>query len=307
MNSGGAVQSKTPESPPPPLRARVRRRVTSLLIALVVCYIAWLGVALVIQGRMIYPGAWMLDAGPQPSLASGAVVLTRDIGDELAVEAFFVLSSRDQQGPAPLVVIFHGNGELIDHYLPEAQALASEGFAVLLPEYRGYGRSRGTPGKAAITEDAAHFVELAAADARVDPARTIYIGRSLGGAVAADLARTRPPNALVLESTFTNMASMFRRAFLPPVVVRHPYNAAETLRGYDGPLLIIHGSDDKVVPASHSRALARIRPDARHFEPESGHYPSISWPQYDETLRQFLRDAGLMPKATASPAEETAE
>ncbi len=279
----------------------------SLFVTLAVCYIGWMAVALVIQGRMIFPGAWMLEAGPQPSLASGATVLTRDIGDGRTVEAFFVPPSRVWQGPAPLVVIFHGNGELIDECLSEAQALAIEGFAVLLPEYRGYGRSQGSPGKSAIAEDAAYFVDLAAADPRVNRTKMIYIGRSLGGAVAADLANTRPPKALVLESTFTDMALMFRRAFLPPFVVRHPYKTAEALRGYNGALLIIHGSDDKVVPPSHSKALARLRPDARHFEPESGHYPSISWPQYDATLRQFLGDSGLLPKAPVSPAEESAE
>jgi pimeloyl-ACP methyl ester carboxylesterase len=281
--------------------------VISLLITLVVCYTVWMGVALVIQGRMIFPGAWMLEAGPEPSPASGATVLRRDIGDGRSVEAIFVPPVRVWQGPAPLIVIFHGNGELIDDYLSEAQALAIEGFAVLLPEYRGYGRSQGSPGKSRITDDAAHFVDLVAADARVDQARTIYIGRSLGGAVAADLARTRPPKALVLESTFTDMASMFRRAFLPPFVVRHPYDTAEVLREYNGDLLIIHGSGDKVVPPSHSNALARLRPDARYFEPVSGHYPSISWSEYDSTLSQFLGDSGLLPKAPASPAEESAE
>lgn len=301
------MEKKTSDCPAPSLRSRVRRRVISLLITLSVCYVVWMCAALLIQDRIIFPGAWLLNAGARPAQASGAVVLTRDIGHDRIVQAIFVPPSPSDQGPAPLVVMFHGNGELGDDYLPEAQALAMEGFAVLLPEYRGYGRSQGKPGRTGITEDAVYFVDQVAADPRVDAARTVYIGRSLGGAVAADVARTRPPAAMVLESTLTDMASMFRRVLLPPFVVRHRYNTRTVLRDFGGPVMIVHGTGDGVIHAGHGRKLARLRPDAKFFQPDCGHYPSVTWPEYDSTLREFLADSGLMPQARTSPAEESAE
>lgn len=277
--------------------SRLRRRTLSLLATLSVVYAVFLLFALVAQERFIFPGAWMLDASDRPGDRPSLTMMTRDIGDSGVVEAIF-LTPESPGVRLPLVVLFHGNAEMIDDYLGEAEALARDGFAVLIPEYRGYGRSAGRPGATQIREDSADFLDAALQDSRVDPTRVAFIGRSLGGAIAADLAAIRPPRALVLESTFTRLSSMFARAGLPPFVVRHPYDSIRALSEFSGSIMIVHGSEDGVVPASHGRALRSLFPAARYFEPDAGHYPSIEWTEYDAELRRFLTDAGVMkPRA----------
>ena len=122
----------------------------------------------------------------------------------------------------------------------------------------------------------------------------VYVGRSLGGAVAADLVAHRPPAAIVLESAFTDMGAMFLRAGLPGFLARHPYNPRSALGAYDGPILLVHGERDGVIPVSHGRALARALPRAIYHEAPVGHYPSVEWAGYDDAIRTFLRDAGIV-------------
>ncbi len=287
-----ASQSRT-------VASRIRRRVLSLFATLVVGYVAFLIVALVAQERFIYPGAWMLEAPPAPGDRPALTVLKRDLGDMGSVEAFLVIPEGAER-PAPLVVMFHGNAELIDDCLGEAEARAIEGFAVLLPEYRGYGRSGGKPGAKSIREDAAVFLETALQDPRIDADRVAFIGRSLGGAVAADLAAIHPPRAIVLESTFVRLSSMFARAGLPSFVVRHPYDSVRALERFSGHMMIVHGDDDGVIPPSHGRALRDRFPQARYFEPRAGHYPSIEWIGYDAELRRFLSESGVTAQPTRS-------
>lgn len=283
-----------------------RRRAVTLLITLFSMYAAWMGVALVIQGRVIFPGSWMrtIDTPRLPPASVEVYTIPLDRGG--VVEAWFVPpATKEDSAPAPLLVLFHGNGELIDDYASEAEFWASRGFGVLLPEFRGYGASAGVAVRATIRADALEFIGRASSDRRIDSERVVYIGRSLGGAVAADLARDRPPAALVLESAFTDIAAMFRRAGLPGFVSRHRYNPREAITEYEGPVLLVHGAEDRVIPVSHGRRLAKARPDAEYLEPTVGHYPSVEWSGYDEAVLSFLRRAGVIGRT--SPSESEAE
>lgn len=285
-----------------PRRKRtVRQRLARLAITLACFYAALLVFALAAQRRLIYPGWWMLPPVAPPTLVANVETLRRDVGDGGAVEAYFVVPGAPRAA-APLLVIFHGNAESIDDGLSEALVLAEQGYAVLLPEYRGYGRSGGAPGMRAIREDSSFFLERARSDARVDGSKTVYIGRSLGGAVAADLALLAPPDALVLESTFTTLSEMFARAGLPPFVVRHPYRPIDTVRSFRGQVMLVHGTRDSVIPVRLGRALHAARADAVYHEPDAGHYPSVEWPGYDAALRAFLRHAGIEPASSPESA-----
>ena len=90
---------------------------------------------------------------------------------------------------------------------------------VLLPEYRGYGRSAGSPSQRAITEDLIAFYDLLARRPEVDAQRVVFHGRSLGGGAVCDLARHRKPAAVILMSTFTSMKRMAPRYLVPGFMV----------------------------------------------------------------------------------------
>src|SRR5260221_6607706 len=144
-----------------------------------------------LEQMILLPGA-MLGAPKSPPDIAGLerIVIRSSEGD---VEAFFLPAFATSDGERkPAVVFAHGNGEIIDQWADVLEPYRAMGIGVLLPEYRGYGRSEGTPSEAAITQDFVEFYDGVVARADVDPSRIVLHGRSLGGGVVCALARHRP-------------------------------------------------------------------------------------------------------------------
>jgi hypothetical protein len=194
------------------------------------------------------------------------------------------------------VLFFHGNGGNISHRLGTARLLVEAGFDLLLFDYRGYGLSSGRPSEDGTYRDAraARSVLLERA---VDAARTIYLGESLGGAVATELALEHPPCGLVLQSTFTGVRDMARLhyPFLPAFAVPNAYPTLDRIRRLRAPLLVIHGDCDDIVPVSHGRVLfeAAAEPKALHVVPGAGHNDLIelAGAAYAPAVREWAGNA----------------
>jgi hypothetical protein len=225
---------------------------TTILIILLLVWIAWMAAAWFLQGYIIFPRGMAADRtmlGPPV----GVVSWTLDIGEDKPVEAWFVPS--ESEGLCPVVVIMHGNGELIDDLIGTAQSMAARGVHVLLPEYRGYGRSGGTPGEQAIVEDVSIFVRRLHEQPDVDERRVAYIGRSIGCGVAAGVAATEPPAALILMMPPARLDTMAWRLGVPPFVIHHPFRTDQVICDLKMPILILARSDDEIIPASHPQLL----------------------------------------------------
>jgi fermentation-respiration switch protein FrsA (DUF1100 family) len=176
-----------------------------------------------------------------------------------------------RRGGAPAlghVLHFHGNAGNISHRLDEAAVLSAAGLDVLLFDYRGYGRSTGSPGEGGTYQDARAAREALLRQPGVDPARILYLGESLGGAVAVELAGAAPPRGLVLRSTFTSVRDMARLHYpiVPAAVVVDAYPTLSRLRELRVPLLVIHGDRDDIVPLSHGEALLAAAREPKRLE-----------------------------------------
>ena len=164
-----------------------------------------------------------------------------------------------------MVVFLHGNAELIDHQYAIVDLYHAQGISVLLPEFRGYGHSAGSPSQAHIVADVVAFYDLAIALPQVDAQRIVIHGRSIGGGVAAQLADQRACNALIVESTGASVAAMAWRYGIPPFIVRSPFHSARVFRGLDVPVLIMHGQDDEVFRTSTRVTCSPLRQTGRWF------------------------------------------
>jgi len=176
-----------------------------------------------------------------------------------------------ERGRTPLVIFTHGNAELAEQWVGQFAEPLSWGWAVLLLEYPGYGRSTGAPSEQSILETAAGAYDWARQDSRVDSGRIVPWGRSLGGGPAAWLGAHRAVAGLILESAFTSTRPLAARYLIPGFLVRDPFDNLSILQRYRGPLLVLHGRDDRIVPVAQGRALAGAVPGAQFHELPCGH------------------------------------
>jgi len=276
-------------------RGGMKRVGRKIMWYLVLGYALWCALLYVAQDRMLFLPRQA--AAPLPAPPEGVECLTVPLDRGGVVEAwFFPAPGANSSAPAPAVVFFHGNAELIDHQDPIVAGYRRLGVSVLLPEYRGYGRSAGKPSQTAILQDNLRFLDMLAKRPDVDPKRIVYHGRSLGGGPACDLAAHREPAALVLESTFASVASMARKYLVPTVLAKHPFRNDRVVGELAAPALILHGSRDRVIPVRHGRKLKRLAPDARYVEFDAGHndFPGEGNEQaYWEAVGAFLAEAEI--------------
>jgi fermentation-respiration switch protein FrsA (DUF1100 family) len=196
------------------------------------------------------------------------------------------------------LIHFHGNAGNISHRLAEAAALTRAGFDVLLFDYRGYGRSTGRPSEAGLYADARAVRAAAAARPGVDPARLVYLGESLGGAVALALALEHPPRGLVLQSTFTSIRDMARLHYpvVPPFLVPDEYPSLRRIPGLRAPLLVLHGDRDEIVPFTHGQRLFEAAPEPRLFHrvAGAGHNDllAVAGPSYGRVVGEWAARIG---------------
>jgi len=199
--------------------------------------------------------------------------------------------------PGPVVVFLHGNGERIEDWPQMLAPYREMGVSVLLPEYRGYGRSAGVPSEDGIVQDVVAFVDEVAARPDVDASRMVLHGRSIGGGVACAVARLRRPAALVLSSTFTSIADMAARLWIPRRLVPESFDNVACLRELDVPVLVVHGDRDRLIGVAHAHALASA---AKHAElvlyaADHNDCPPLRSTFWSDVRRLLVR-AGVLPR-----------
>ena len=231
-------------------------------------------------------------------------ILPRDLGlafedlsltaeDGVRIHAFYL---PPPGVPRWTVLLAHGNAGNMSHRLDRTLLLQSKlDAAVLLFDYRGYGRSEGSPDEEGTYRDARAAHRFLVEEKRVRPDRLVLFGESLGSAVALDLALSRPCRALVLESPFASVPAMARAVypFLPlwPLVRTRYDNEAKAPR-LTVPLLVLHGDRDEVVPFAQGRRVFEAAPGPKRFFaiPRAGHNDTylVGGEAYWRAVRDFL-------------------
>lgn len=262
---------------------RLMRSLARIAAGMGLVLTVWWAAACAIIDTAVFPGHRFPPPANGPPLPP-TTTYWLDADEGVRVEAWLYLPPHASAGhPVPVVLFFHGNGETIDQQRMIIEGYLQRGVGVFLPEWRGYGRSGGSPSQAAIGQDMRRFRDWLIEQPGVDPRKLIYHGRSLGGGVACDLASRHAPAAMVLESTFTSVTAMAGRLLVPPFLVRHPFRNIETIRRADWPILIMHGGRDTTVPLTHARRnrdAATNSPLVLYHEFDSSHN-DLAWSPQD--------------------------
>lgn len=227
--------------------------------------------------------------------------------DGVRVHGWFLAS--DSAGVT--LLYFHGNGGNITDRIEKLALLQEMGADIFIVDYRGYGRSEGSPGERGLYRDADAAFNYLTKERSIPASSIVVYGASLGGAVAVDIASRKPVGGVILESTFTSARAMALKTLpiIPPVLyLRTRFDSIGKIGRINAPLLMIHGSDDTTVPISMGRQVFAAAHQPKRFVeiPRAGHN-DISWIAPEEYLRAiggFLEElAGEMRDASMSTRE----
>jgi fermentation-respiration switch protein FrsA (DUF1100 family) len=166
------------------------------------------------------------------------------------------------------LLFFHGNGGNISHRGESLAIFHRLGLNVLIIDYRGYGRSEGVPDEAGLYRDAAAAWRYLRQERGVAASQIIVFGRSLGGAVAVQLAAQVTPGALILESTFSSARDMASHLFpwLSKLVwLRYRFDSEAQIRQLRAPLYLLHSPDDEIIPYAMGQKLYAAAPVPKRF------------------------------------------
>jgi fermentation-respiration switch protein FrsA (DUF1100 family) len=196
---------------------------------------------------------------------------------------------------APVLVWFHGNAGNISHRLENIQLLHDlVGVQVFIFDYREYGRSQGRISREGTFADAAAAYRFVAETRKVPAGDIIFFGRSLGTALATDLAVKHPCRGLILESAFTNSSDMAKMLapFLFDWRPRVPYDNLGKIAKVKAPVLIIHGEDDEIIPVEMGRRVfaAANPPKDLYIIPGAHHNDTyvVGGEAYFQRLKGFI-------------------
>jgi len=216
------------------------------------------------------------------------------------VETWFMPAATGKgAGPAPAVIFAHGNAELIDYGIEELKVFTQLGIGVLLVEYPGYGRSEGKPSQKSITQALVAAYDILVVREDVHPSRIIFYGRSIGGGAICALAAERASAALILMSTFTSVRSYALKHLVPGFLIRDPFDNLAVVASYSGPVLIIHGRKDELIPYKHGVALYHAAKNGKLISYECGHNDCPpNWDSFWKEIESFLRQSEVIGNFT---------
>ncbi|MEZ5862599.1 MAG: alpha/beta fold hydrolase [Geminicoccaceae bacterium] len=215
--------------------------------------------------------------------------------------------------PSGSILFLHGNAENISTHFANVAWLAKSGFAVLVFDYRGYGRSAGSPDLDGLHQDVAAAMEALLRQPETDPDRIAVIGQSLGGALALTAMAASPMKdrlrAVIIEGAFSGYRDIAREKLAGFWLTwplqqplgwtiddrYHPLEAAARIRPV--PLLVILDEADTIIPPHHGEALfaAAGEPKTLWRLPGTGHIQAFATVGNRHRLVEFLRAAMAGP------------
>ncbi len=264
-----------------------------LIILGISFYAAWVTFIYFSQSHLIYHPEFdreIVSTPDQFSMPHESIVITTS--DQEKLHGWFVPAATKTTAT---ILFLHGNAGNISHRMGYLFIFHQLGFNTFIFDYRGYGKSSGTPTEQGTYLDAKAAWHYLIENKAIPASHIVLFGESLGGAIAAWLAAKQDPGALILASTFTSIPDIAADLYpLLPVrlMARFQYSTIEYLQSIKCPVLIAHSPDDEIVPYKHAQSLFAKAPDPKQFIVLQGkHNDSFFTAQeiWIELLSQFIQ------------------
>lgn len=192
------------------------------------------------------------------------------------------------------LLFFHGNAGNISHRLEKINIFYNLGLSIFIFDYRGYGKSHGSPSEKGLYQDAEAAYRYLIKERNISADNIILYGESLGGAVAIELASRQNVKALITEEAFSSVKDMVRiiYPFLPPAVLQSRFDSISKIKDIKAPKLIIHSIDDEIVPFSLGEKLFQAASVPKEFlKIRGGHNTAFldSEEAFKSGIKNFLK------------------
>jgi uncharacterized protein len=261
------------------------RRVIGLALLVATLYAAVLAALWFGQEKLLFQPTQLDPQQPLPQ-AGGDV---HESGVEVHGARLSMLELR-QPGARGVVFFLHGNAGSLQNWFVNPDYYRRLGYDLVMPDYRGYGKSSGR-----IESEAQLLDDARAAWRQVAPRyagrKVVLLGRSLGTGLAAALAAEVQPDLTVLVSPYESMLRLSREHYpwVPAAVLRYPLRTDLRLPQVRGPILLLHGEKDGLIPIAHAQSLAARVPHARLVAiPGAGHNDLQAFDAYLQALAGAL-------------------
>jgi len=192
-----------------------------------------------------------------------------------------------------VILLCHGNGGNISHRLSKIAILKSFGYAIFIFDYRGYGKSEGSPSEKGLYIDTSSAYEYLIKNKAFNGENIVVYGESLGGACALNLAMTKEVRGVITEGTFSSLRGMGRVAYpiIPSFVISNKFDSLSTIEKVKAPKLIMHSVDDEIIPFSMGEELYEKAPNPKrlvrlHSSHNSAYVDSEE--EYRRAIEDFL-------------------
>jgi hypothetical protein len=194
--------------------------------------------------------------------------------------------------PKGVILYLHGNAGSIRSWGRVAEELVTHGYDVLMPDYRGYGKSTGTiTSEQMLHDDAA--LAYTYLQQHYEEHQIVVYGRSIGTGLAVYLARSHHPRMLILETPYYNLQELATAQFpfIPSFLLKYPLRTDGWIAEVTCPIYLFHGTEDEVIPYSASQRLVPlIRTQHQVFTIEGGGHNNLgTFRQYHEHLATILQ------------------
>jgi fermentation-respiration switch protein FrsA (DUF1100 family) len=219
---------------------------------LILGYVGLVAAVYLMQRAIMYPAPQTGRTAPAAAGFPEAQEIVLDTADGEKAIAWHV----PPRGGKPVVIFFHGNGEVLAWRVPRFLGIVEDGTGLIALSFRGYAGSTGSPSEAGLIADAEAAYRFAAS--HYAPARIVPWGYSLGSGVAVAIAATHPVGGLILEAPYTSTVDITVAAFpFLPVrwLLRDRFHSDRRIGNVRTPLLIMHGGRDRVIPIRFGERL----------------------------------------------------
>jgi fermentation-respiration switch protein FrsA (DUF1100 family) len=235
------------------VQTHVKRLLFNIIIAVALTYLGLTVMIYFQQDGMVYAPEKAITHNPRNIGLEYEEVVVRT-KDGLLISGWYIPAKNEKA----VILFCHGNAGNISNRLDSVRIFNSLSLSVLIFDYRGYGKSEGRPSEEGTYLDAEAAWDHLVTVKKIPPGRIIAYGRSLGGAVAAEIAARRSPAALIIESGFTSATDLGQKIYpwLPvKLVSKFHYATIDKIGNIRCPKLIIHSRKDDIVPFEHGRML----------------------------------------------------